>query len=398
MMRKHLEGFSLIELLIALGIGVFMTVVLLTTYQVNKRDYTQQDQRARLQENLRFALDFIGKDLRQAVNLGCAQGFANIAIAPEVTADAERNAIITAQGLIGANAATNTGTTIEPTPGNTLVGTGGGLRGVNYRNTASGSLSTSADYYTAVQATLVPDRLYLMTTISGPYRLTAKVNAGAKVVNNIQSTTGFTSDAATVTRFALITDCNGGRGDLFQVQSITGTSITAATSSGFGGLSFDYNAPTSLIYEIAFVAYDVYFAGGTEGIALARRPVGPSDNRQAVVSYIENLQVLYGVDSDADGSPNFYQTATVVGNTGNWPNVVSLQVTVVGQSPGIQVGVDPAYQLPQAHWDAAGVTNPGNLVHRTDLNQQLFGYLNGQPNPRHRQVLTATFSLRNRLP
>ncbi len=397
-MKRNLTGFSLIELLIALAIGVFMTVVLLSTYQVNKRDYTAQDQRARLQENLRFALDFIGKDLRQAVNLGCAQGFANIAVAPEVTADVERAAIIQAQGIIGANAATNAGTTIEPTPGTTLVGTGGGLQGVNYRNTAAGNASTSVDYYTSVQATLVPDRLYFMTTISGPYRLTANAIAGAATVSTI--TTGFTGNAATVTRFALITDCNGGRGDLFQVQNITGTSITAAAGSGFTGLTNSYNTATTLIYEIGFIAYDVYFAGGTEGIALARRPLDPTDNRQAVTPYIENLQLLYGVDTDdpADGSPNFYETADVVGTTGNWPNVVSVQVTVVGQAPGIQTGVVPAYQLPQAHWDATGVANPGDLIHTMDLNQELYGYLNGQPNPRNRQVMTATFGLRNRLP
>lgn len=400
MMRKNFTGFSLIELMIALAIGVFMTLVLLSTYQVNKRDYQQQDQRARLQENLRFALDFIGKDLRQAVNLGCAQGLANISVAPEVTADVERAAIIQAGGIIAANAASNAGTTIEPVPGTTLVGTGGGLRGVNYRNTAGGSLSTSTDYYTAVQATLVPDRLYFMTVISGPYRLTANVAAGAIAVNGIVNTTGFTSDAATVTRFALVTDCNGGRGDLFQVASITGTSITAAATSGFTGLANSYNAATTLIYEIGFVAYDVYFADGTEGIALARRPLDPTDNRQAVTPYIENLQVLYGVDTDnpPDGSPNFYETADVIGTTGNWPNVVSLQVTVVGQAPSIQSGVEPAYQLPQAHWDAEGVPNPGKLIHTKDLNQQLYGHLNGQPNPRTRQVMTATFALRNRLP
>lgn len=66
------RGMTLIELLVALTIGLFIVgglVVLLTS---SKTNYEVQSYSARLQENARFAMQFLGYDLRLSGYTGCA--------------------------------------------------------------------------------------------------------------------------------------------------------------------------------------------------------------------------------------------------------------------------------------------------------------------------------------
>jgi type IV pilus assembly protein PilW len=53
-----------------------------------------------------------------------------------------------------------------------------------------------------------------------------------------------------------------------------------------------------------------------------------------VVEGIENLQILYGVDTaDVDQTPNFYASATDVTATNNWFNVKSLRFSITVSTP-----------------------------------------------------------------
>jgi type IV pilus assembly protein PilW len=58
---------------------------------------------------------------------------------------------------------------------------------------------------------------------------------------------------------------------------------------------------------------------------------------QPLVDGIQNLQVEYGVDTDADGIANSYansddvEAGTVGGGGADWPNVVSIRVAVLVQ-------------------------------------------------------------------
>ena len=57
-MKKDLnqKGFALIELMIGLVLGLFVTGIVITVFMQSKRSYNQDDEIARLQENGRYAL------------------------------------------------------------------------------------------------------------------------------------------------------------------------------------------------------------------------------------------------------------------------------------------------------------------------------------------------------
>lgn len=68
------RGFSLVELMVAIAIGIFLLAGAITLFTNSKRTYTEQDDMARIQESLRFASQLISRDVRAAGYFGCANG------------------------------------------------------------------------------------------------------------------------------------------------------------------------------------------------------------------------------------------------------------------------------------------------------------------------------------
>ncbi|MDJ0928843.1 MAG: PilW family protein [Gammaproteobacteria bacterium] len=65
-MWHNQAGLTLIELMLAMVIGLFLALGTVTVYTQSKASYQVSDAQARLQENLRFAIDVIEPDLRLA--------------------------------------------------------------------------------------------------------------------------------------------------------------------------------------------------------------------------------------------------------------------------------------------------------------------------------------------
>ncbi len=63
---RHQAGFSLLELLIAMALGLLLVVGIGTIFIGSNQTYRVQEQNARLQESGRFALEIVGRSLRQA--------------------------------------------------------------------------------------------------------------------------------------------------------------------------------------------------------------------------------------------------------------------------------------------------------------------------------------------
>ncbi|MDD1610693.1 MAG: prepilin-type N-terminal cleavage/methylation domain-containing protein, partial [Methylococcaceae bacterium] len=60
------RGFTLIELMIAMLIGVFLMAGILQIFSSAKQAYRLQENLSRLQENGRFAMDYLTKGVRMA--------------------------------------------------------------------------------------------------------------------------------------------------------------------------------------------------------------------------------------------------------------------------------------------------------------------------------------------
>ncbi|WP_415897098.1 PilW family protein [Neptuniibacter sp. QD72_48] len=67
------QGFSLVELLVSIVIGLLLVVGVLQAFVSSKETYTMQSGLAKLQENGRFAMSFLTRDLRQAGYSGCSR-------------------------------------------------------------------------------------------------------------------------------------------------------------------------------------------------------------------------------------------------------------------------------------------------------------------------------------
>ena len=71
--RSHRQaGVGLVEIMVAVTLSLILMAGLVQVYTGNKQTYRIQESLSRVQENGRFALDFITRDLRSAGFLGCA--------------------------------------------------------------------------------------------------------------------------------------------------------------------------------------------------------------------------------------------------------------------------------------------------------------------------------------
>ncbi|MGQ9427296.1 PilW family protein [Gilvimarinus sp. F26214L] len=60
------RGFTLVELLVALALGILLSVGIVNIYLENRRNYLQDEELARLQENARYALRLLKRELTMA--------------------------------------------------------------------------------------------------------------------------------------------------------------------------------------------------------------------------------------------------------------------------------------------------------------------------------------------
>ena len=69
--RAAMKGFSLVEIMVALGISLFILAGIGYVYTNSKQTYRVQDQLSRLQENGRLAFEYLTRDIRMAGYWGC---------------------------------------------------------------------------------------------------------------------------------------------------------------------------------------------------------------------------------------------------------------------------------------------------------------------------------------
>ena len=73
------RGFSLVELMVAMVIGLLILAAVSMILVNSKKNYTTQDSLARLQENARFAIQFLTRDIRMAGYYGCNHDLTSVA-------------------------------------------------------------------------------------------------------------------------------------------------------------------------------------------------------------------------------------------------------------------------------------------------------------------------------
>ena len=286
---RHQTGLSLIEIMIALLIGAFLLGGVLQIFISSKQTYRMQEGLSRLQENGRFALDFISRDIRMAGYRGC-----------------NRDTTITGSPNVSTNFLFDFNTSIQ---GFEATSSSAWTPAINAAIT---SPLGGSDVITIRRANEQGNLITAHTT--GSTNLTLAASTGLS--------------AGDVVLF--VSDCSGA--EAFQISSIAGNIITlqAAPSKSYSGGEVSQINTISYYVRSTPVKTDRTTIIASDHISLYRRT--GSNGAQELVEGIENMQILYGENvsgPDANGfrTPNYYVPANQIVDM---TRVVSVRISLLG--------------------------------------------------------------------
>lgn len=388
------RGLSLVELMISLTVGSVITAGIVQLFSANSDTHRVMMGQSRIQESARFALDFIGRDIYKAGYLGC---FSN-APTPVFFTAANGNNIPYEFDLrtgLGGHDAFGVGLwapnlnglprTIGATNTNVFVaGTG-----INTNNIVSGT------DVLVIRNTLQQDseiRLAQnMLTSRGNISVLVDQNRGLAALGFSQGDLAMIHDCEKATIFHATGVTLVATPDPLTEQVDIAHSLdpTDAWRNSFLTLAqrntFEDDANVSAIETHIYFIAPGTGQNRSGNVPLSLWKKSGTTAPVELVEGIENLQVLYGVSTDGNGTPNQYRPANqVVMN-----NVVTVRVTVIANTID-DVGGSSA----TSH--GCGIQNCAYTL----VGGALSAY-NGNPNDANgrdgliRRAFTQTFMLRN---
>jgi len=300
------SGVSLVEILVALVLSLVLLAGVGQIYLGSKQTYRVQDGQSRLQENGRYALELLTKDIREVGYQGCRQ--IGTPTPPKVIANAALG------NTLGNKFAQDTVIKGDERP------TTGGWNPTNPNpvlpDTVKDTVMTGTDVV-AIQ--------FASSCGGAPISATTTTSVTIPATNTCSLGVGDT---------LLLSDCQSV--DVFRADTATATTVTVTgANNSQGNLSKAYSALTAAeLMRFNSYTYFIRLGASGEEPALWRldntSAVG-GDNPAELVEGIENMQILYGVDTDADRVPNQFVTADAVPD---WTQVVSVRVTLTARSVG----------------------------------------------------------------
>lgn len=326
---KRQVGFSLVEIMVAMVAGLLLTAGIGQVYLGAKQTYNTQDQLSRLQENGRYALELLSRDLRMAGSLGCR---ARTGDTMNMLTDPTDFYSDFARYLAGFEAS---GTR----PGETYAITN------TYPSptSASGAWSPALPAVSpAINGNVIPgtDILALRGQIGPRAQLRAITPTQLTVAYQALPGQDFVfKDSDGVGKLAMVADCQQ-TARIFEVTAVTDgpSGLVLSHGANWSGIQqtssleapYPAGAAPAEVFEVATV---LYYIGRRTPSATDPKP-GPSlyrregtGNAQEMVEGVENMQILYGWEVNP-GSVQ-YVTAEMVSD---WNQVVSVRIGLLLRS------------------------------------------------------------------
>jgi type IV pilus assembly protein PilW len=307
--QSRVQGFSLVELMVALTIGLIILAAVSTLFVSSKQTYSTQDSLSRLQESARFAMHFIIKDLRLTGYYGCVSD-----IAPDSVYST----------LNGSDFAYNLQIPLEGV--NNITGTEASPSGTWY---PSATTTMPANAIPGTDAVAIR-----MADASSPIFLNVEM-PNTSAVLRVSATTGLADND-----IIMISDCSSA--DIMQITQINNTDphIVHNTGAGTPGnatkiLSKAYSPSTGPggTRIMKFRTHQYFIRTGASGNPALYRQVNTAAPVE-LVDGIEHLQIMYGKDTDNDKVPNVYLKAGEAGLTTDidWKSVVSVRIGILART------------------------------------------------------------------
>jgi len=312
-------GLSLVELIIALALGLLLTLGVTQIYLSGNQTYRQTQGLAHAQESTRFVSAVLTPDFRSAGSFGC---LAEMGRPLDQVVDNRLKGnlpVLLTQAVRGweysntgpGDTITLAGTLSTPATGNWKSG----LAGAALPADLEGSVVTNSDVI-IVNA---------LTPLTVPVKAANPQNGNSI---NLEDNSGIPVNRIVL---AALGDCS--EGELFQKSNNANSSaLTMAggnISPGNDGNNFNLAyEPETRVYEFTAMAY--YIGEGTNGEpALFRRLMTPLQPPQELVSGVETLQILYGVNANGTSAADTYLPADEVDD---WGSVASIRFSVMTRS------------------------------------------------------------------
>ena len=339
------SGFSIVELLIALALGLLVVAGIVQLFVGNNRTYEVVNAQARLQENARFAFDFITRSARSAGYFGCAPETANVALnlVGNWNLIPEYNMPEPVDGW-----ESNGNGTFSPDDLTTMPRSGAAE--VNVHLTGNGidrnELSDASDILVfrsiekpaaRLAQILQPDGIPIAYTPDGEPSF--EVDDVVMLADCEQAAVFKVTDVATAGDETTLSRVVSGAAGPFENSATVTTSTGDVIASTLSILGRSYGASATIApleTTFYFIARSTELArvaqAGTDGVAVNALWQKTGNNAPVeLVQGIEDMQLLFGVDTTADEVLNVNQYLTI-DNVEDVREIVVVQVTLIVSS------------------------------------------------------------------
>jgi type IV pilus assembly protein PilW len=313
------RGMSLIELMVAMSLGIFLTWGALQAFLTGKQTYSMQQAFSRIQENGRMAQEFIGFDVRNAGSYGCAAG----------------QFIVQATASNKLTNPTNT----ENNFANSVFGSNNGTTGLAFTTALNPLPLANTDVLVVHTGTNLG-----LAVLAAPLPTVSAVKVAVPTIG-----VGLAS------------------GDVIAVGNCTTFTVTKASTVAAGTVTFSSALPAapaigSFVMKLETAIY--YVANNAAGTpSLYRRMLADGATSQELLSGVENLQVEYGIQDAAYRTTQFLTADAVTALGANaWSSWVTTPVNTAPRVSAIRYSLlmrstDNVLDIPQTYtYNGATVT------------------------------------------
>jgi len=290
------RGMTLVEIMIAITIGLILTAGVVQLFIGNKTTYTLTEGQARIQENARFATAILSRDLRMAGYMGCGNS--------AMQGDGSGTPLIYVNNLVA-----------EPDP-NINFDLSATVNGIE--NAASGVLTS-----------IIPgtDTITIRRASESSAQLTGNMTSNNANIQIEENSGGWEKDD-----ILFVTDCTNA--DIFKATTVSSgagkTTIAHAAGNISNKLSRPYG-PEAMLMSFISNTYFVADTGRTNQNNEAIHSLYYIDTSNIPVELIEgvsDMQLTYGENTDSDFPPTA-DTYVNADNVTNWANVISIRVALL---------------------------------------------------------------------
>lgn len=305
----YARGVTIVELMVALTLSVILLGGVYTVYISSKQSYKIQEGLSRVQENARFAMDFMTQDIRTAGLIGCDSKSGQIAV----------------NNIVDPNAV---GLDVD------LVTFGNGADGLEGFEQATISQADLTKLGLTASEIIAGTDLFQVKSLTNADCQVIEKNGGGKTASTANLKVQQVCEVAQ-DEIVLVSDCKNA--DLFSVTNVVtgqGQDRTIAHGSNRNTtpkLGTVYG-PDAEIFRFQNIVYYIGTGASGEQALMRKRLVLGVQQTEEIVDGVQDMQIQYGIDTDNDAVANRYVNADDGLINGDFSRVMSLRIALLMRS------------------------------------------------------------------